>query len=204
MSLWERHGFARLMDWSMRGPEIGRLRARALATAAGHVLEVGFGTGLNLQYYPAAVRSLTALDPLDALRGRVEARIAAAPFPVRRVALAADGRLPFDDTHFDCVVTTWTLCSILDAHAALREMRRVLRPDGRYLFIEHGASDDAGVARWQRRLEPLHKRIAGGCHLTRRIDALIASAGFTLVDYERWVEPGPRVFTAMVRGSARP
>ncbi len=204
MSLWERHGFARLMDWSMRGPEIGRLRARALATAAGHVLEVGFGTGLNLQYYPAAVRSLTALDPLDALRGRVEARIAAAPFPVRRVALAADGRLPFDDTHFDCVVTTWTLCSILDAPAALREMRRVLRPDGRYLFIEHGASDDAGVARWQRRLEPLHKRIAGGCHLTRRIDALIASAGFTLVDYERWVEPGPRVFTAMVRGSARP
>ena len=204
MSLWERHGFARLMDWSMRGPEIGRLRARALATAAGHVLEVGFGTGLNLQYYPAAVRSLTALDPLDALRGRVEARIAAAPVPVRRVTLAADGRLPFDDTHFDCVVTTWTLCSILDAHAALREMRRVLRPDGRYLFIEHGASDDAGVARWQRRLEPLHKRIAGVCHLTRRIDALIASAGFTLVDYERWVEPGPRVFTAMVRGSARP
>ena len=204
MSRWERHGFARLMDWSMRGPEIGRLRARALATAAGHVLEVGFGTGLNLQYYPAAVRSLTALDPLDALRGRVEARIAAAPVPVRRVTLAADGRLPFDDTHFDCVVTTWTLCSILDAHAALREMRRVLRPDGRYLFIEHGASDDAGVARWQRRLEPLHKRIAGGCHLTRRIDALIASAGFTLVDYERWVEPGPRVFTAMVRGSARP
>ena len=204
MSLWERHGFARLMDWSMRGPEIGRLRARALATAAGHVLEVGFGTGLNLPYYPAAVRSLTALDPLDALRGRVEARIAAAPVPVRRVTLAADGRLPFDDTHFDCVVTTWTLCSILDAHAALREMRRVLRPDGRYLFIEHGASDDAGVARWQRRLEPLHKRIAGGCHLTRRIDALIASAGFTLVDYERWVEPGPRVFTAMVRGSARP
>jgi len=204
MSLWERHGFARLMDWSMRGPEIGRLRARALATAAGHVLEVGFGTGLNLQYYPAAVRSLTALDPLDALRGRVEARIAAAPVPVRRVTLAADGRLPFDDTHFDCVVTTWTLCSILDAHAALREMRRVLRPDGRYLFIEHGASDDAGVARWQQRLEPLHKRIAGGCHLTRRIDALIASAGFTLVDYERWVEPGPRVFTAMVRGSARP
>jgi SAM-dependent methyltransferase len=204
MSLWERHGFARLMDWSMRGPEIGRLRARALATAAGHVLEVGFGTGLNLPYYPAAVRSLTALDPLDALRERVEARIAAARVPVQRVALAADGRLPFDDTHFDCVVTTWTLCSIPDAGAALREMRRVLRPDGRYLFIEHGASDDAGVERWQRRLEPLHKRIAGGCHLTRRIDALIASAGFTLVDCDRWVEPGPRVFTAMVRGSARP
>jgi ubiquinone/menaquinone biosynthesis C-methylase UbiE len=192
------------MDWSMRGPEVGRLRARTLAAAEGHVLEVGFGTGLNLPHYPAAVHSLIALDPLDALRGRVEARIAQARMPVRRVALTADGRLPFDDAHFDCVVTTWTLCSIPDAGAALREMRRVLRPEGRYLFIEHGASEDAGVERWQRRLEPLHKRVAGGCHLTRRIDALIASTGFTLVDCERWVEPGPRVFTAMVRGSARP
>lgn len=204
MSLWERHGFPRLMDWSMRGPEVGRLRAQALATAAGDVLEIGFGTGLNLAHYPAAVRSITALDPLDALRERVAARIAAVHIPVQRVALSADGRLPFDDAHFDCVVTTWTLCSIPDAGAALREMRRVLRPEGRYLFLEHGLSDEAGVERWQRRLEPLHKRIAGGCHLTRRIDTLIASAGFTLVDCEHWVEAGPRVFSSMVRGSARP
>jgi SAM-dependent methyltransferase len=123
---------------------------------------------------------------------------------VRRVPPAADGRLPFDDAHFDCVVTTWTLCSIPDAGAALREMRRVLRPDGRYLFVEHGVSDDAGVERWQRRIEPVYKRVAGGCLLTRRIDALITDAGFKLVDCERWVEPGARVFTAMVRGSARP
>lgn len=204
MSLWERHGFPRLMDWSMRGAEVGRLRERALAAAAGEVLEIGFGTGLNLAYYPAAVRSIVALDPLDALRERVAARIAAVRIPVQRVALPADGRLPFDDARFDCVVTTWTLCSIPDAGAALREMRRVLRPEGRYLFLEHGVSDDAGVERWQRRLEPLHKRVAGGCHLTRRIDTLIESAGFTLVDCERWVEAGPRIFSAMVRGSARP
>ncbi len=204
MSLWERHGFARLMDWNMRGPVTGRLRAAALAPAAGDVLEVGFGTGLNLPYYRDAVRSLTALDPLDALRERVDARIAAVRIPVRRVSAAADGRLPFDDARFDCVVTTWTLCTIPDVLTALREMRRVLRPDGRYLFLEHGASDQPRVARWQRRIEPLYKRVAGGCLLTRHIDALIPAAGFTLVDCERWVEPGPRVFTAMVRGSARP
>ena len=204
MSLWERHGFARLMDWNMRGPATGRLRAAALAPAAGDVLEVGFGTGLNLPYYGDGVRSLTALDPLDALRERVDARIAAVRIPVQRVSAAADGRLPFDDARFDCVVTTWTLCTIPDVGAALREMRRVLRPEGRYLFIEHGVSDDAGVERWQRRIEPLYKRVAGGCLLTRRIDTLIADAGFTLVECERWVEPGQRVFTAMVRGSARP
>lgn len=204
MTLWERHGFARLMDWNMRGPETGRLRAAALAPAAGDVLEVGFGTGLNLPHYRDSVRSLTALDPLDALRERVDARIAAARVPVRRVLRAADGRLPFDDARFDCVVTTWTLCTIPDVATALREMRRVLRPDGRYLFLEHGASDQPRVARWQRRIEPLYKRVAGGCLLTRHIDALISAAGFTLVECERWVEPGPRVFTAMVRGSARP
>ena len=204
MSLWERHGFARLMDWNMRGAATDRLRAATLAAARGDVLEVGFGTGLNLPHYPEAVRSLTALDPLDALRRRVGARIAAARVPVRRVPLAADGRLPFDDGHFDCVVTTWTLCSIPDVGAALREMRRVLHPDGRYLFIEHGVSNDAGVARWQRRIEPLYKHVAGGCLLTRRIDTLIADAGFTLVECERWVEQGPRIFTAMVRGSAGP
>jgi len=204
MSLWERHGFARLMDWNMRGPATGRLRAAALAPAAGDVLEVGFGTGLNLPYYGDGVRSLTALDPLDALRERVDARIAAVRIPVQRVSAAADGRLPFDDARFDCVVTTWTLCTIPDVATALREMRRVLRPDGRYLFLEHGVSDQPRVARWQRRIEPLYKRVAGGCLLTRHIDALISAAGFTLVECERWVEPGPRVFTAMVRGSARP
>jgi len=204
MSLWERHGFARLMDWNMRGPATGRLRAAAVAPAAGDVLEVGFGTGLNLPYYRDSVRSLTALDPLDALRERVDARIAAVRIPVQRVSAAADGRLPFDDARFDCVVTTWTLCTIPDVATALREMRRVLRPDGRYLFLEHGVSDQPRVARWQRRIEPLYKRVAGGCLLTRHIDALISAAGFTLVECERWVEPGPRVFTAMVRGSARP
>ena len=204
MSLWERHGFARLMDWNMRGAATDRLRAAVLASASGDVLEVGFGTGLNLPYYRDSVRSLTALDPLDALRERVDARIAAVRIPVQRVSAAADGRLPFDDARFDCVVTTWTLCTIPDVATALREMRRVLRPDGRYLFLEHGVSDQPRVARWQRRIEPLYKRVAGGCLLTRHIDALISAAGFTLVECERWVEPGPRVFTAMVRGSARP
>ena len=203
MGLWERHVFPRLMDWGMRRPELAALRAQALAPAAGDVLEVGFGTGLNLPHYPTALHSLTALDPLDALSPRVAARIAAAPFPVRRVRLPADGRLPFGDASFDCLVTTWTLCSIPDAGAALREMRRVLRPRGRYLFLEHGASDDAATARWQRRVEPLHRRIAGGCHLTRRIDVLVRDGGFAIDELERFVQPGgPRIFSEMFRGSA--
>ena len=136
MGLYARHLFPRLMDWALR--RMGDVRRETLATAHGDVLEVGFGTGLNLRHYPSAVRSLTALDPLDALRDRVEARIAAAAFPVERAHLDASGTLPFPSDHFDCVVTTWTLCSIPDAVAALEEMRRVVRPGGRYLFVEHG------------------------------------------------------------------
>jgi SAM-dependent methyltransferase len=192
------------MDWSMRGEEMGALRREALAGAHGDVLEVGFGTGLNLAHYPPAVRSLTALDPLEALEPRVARRVAAAPFPVRAVGLRADGPLPFEDARFDCVVTTWTLCSIPDPGRALSEMRRVLRPGGRYLFVEHGASDDPATARWQRRVEPLHRRIAGGCHLTRRIDALVAAGGFHLEALERFVVPGPRIYTEMYRGRAMP
>jgi ubiquinone/menaquinone biosynthesis C-methylase UbiE len=201
MGLYAEHVFPRLMDWGMRG--VGPLRDAALAGAHGEVLEVGFGTGLNLAHYSGAVERLVALDPLRALRERVDARIAAAPFPVERVPLPAGGRLPFEDASFDCVVTTWTLCSIDDAEGALREMRRVLRPSGRYLFIEHGESEDLRTRRWQRRQGPLHQRIACGCRLDRRIDALVAQAGFEIRKLDRFVhESGPRIFAEMFRGEA--
>jgi SAM-dependent methyltransferase len=194
------------MDWTLR--RMGELREETLATASGDVLEVGFGTGLNLRHYPSAVRSLVALDPLDALRERVEARIAAAAFPVERAHLRAGGSLPFPSGHFDCVVTTWTLCSIDDAVAALGEMRRVLRPGGRYLFIEHGRSGEESIARWQTRLDPLQRRIGCGCHLDRPIDALVRKGGFTLESVERFVPEGrPRaaaVFETLYRGVATP
>jgi ubiquinone/menaquinone biosynthesis C-methylase UbiE len=202
MGLYARWLHPRLMDRSMR--RHGELRRRVLAAAAGEVLEVGFGTGLNLPHYPAAVRSLAAVDPLDALRERVARRISDAPFPVRLVQLSADGGLPFDDASFDCVVTTWTLCAIPDAVAALREMRRVLRPAGRYLFIEHGLSEHPVTARWQRRLDSLHLRVSR-CHLDRPIEALVREAGFEILALERFVEAGgPRIWSEMYRGLATP
>jgi len=182
---------------------LGELRARALADAQGEVLEAGFGTGRNLRYYPPAVRRVVGLDPMVGLKRRVAERIAAAPFPVERVALAAGGRLPFDDARFDTVVTTWTLCSISDVGAALRELRRVLRPEGVYLFVEHGRSNDPRTLRRQEFWNPLHRRLAGGCELERPIDRLVRDAGFTIVRLARYLHPGgPRIFSEMYEGAA--
>ena len=202
MGFYADHVFPLLLDWTMRA--VDDLREPALAGARGDVLEVGFGTGLNLPHYPGAVRRLVALDPLRALERRVAKRVAAARFPVERVALPADQRLPFQDASFDCIVSTFTLCSIPDAKAALAEMRRVLRPGGVYLFLEHGRSDDPRVARWQERFEPIQRRIACGCHLSRPIDGLVREAGFQMERLERFVQPhAPRIMAEMYRGAAR-
>jgi SAM-dependent methyltransferase len=179
------------------------LRPDTLAQASGEVLEVGFGTGRNLALYPPGVKSLVGLDPLvtDGIAA-VDARVAAARFPVARTALRADGALPFDAGRFDCVVTTWTLCSIPDADAALREMRRVLKPGGRYVFVEHGRSQRASTARWQERLNPLWSRLADGCNINRPIDALVARGGFELTALDRFRGKGPGLFAQMYRGVA--
>lgn len=201
MGFYADHVFPRFMDWGMR--QVDSLRSETLAGARGAVLEVGFGTGLNLRHYPKAVEKVVALDPLRALEQRVSERIAGARFPVERVSRLADDHLPFDDGSFDCVVTTWTLCSVEEPVAALSEMRRVLRDDGVYLFIEHGRSDDPTTARWQRRLNPLQRRIAGGCRLDRPIDELVASGGFEIRGLDRFVhDPGPRALSEMYRGHA--
>ena len=203
MGLYADRIFPRLMEWSMG--RVDDLREEALAPAYGDVLEVGFGTGLNLAHYPPAVKRLLALDPLDSLRARVEERIAVARFPVERVRLAADGGLPFDGGRFDCVVTTWTLCTIPDPVQALREMRRVLRPGGVYLFIEHGRSDAPRVARMQGLLNPIQRRIGCGCELDRPIDALVRAAGLSIERLDRFVPSGgSRMFSEMYRGIARP
>jgi ubiquinone/menaquinone biosynthesis C-methylase UbiE len=201
MTLWDRWVLPHLIEWGMRSVE--DLRAEALAQVHGEVLEIGFGTGLNLPHYPAAVRSLVALDPLDALRDRVDARIERAPFPVERVARRAEARLPFDAGRFDCVVTTWTLCSIADGVAVLEDARRVLKSGGLYAFIEHGRSDDPRTARWQVRLTPIHSRVAGGCRLDRPIDEIVRKSGLALERLDRFVAKGPRIFSEMYRGVAR-
>ena len=195
--LYEQRVFPHLLDWSMRA--MTPYREKTLASAAGDVLEIGFGTGLNLAHYPTAVRSLTGIDPLEALEERVRERIGAVPFPVERHALRADGGLPFESDRFDCVTITWTLCTILDPVAALREMRRVLRPRGALLFVEHGRS----VARWQDRLNRLQNILACGCNLNRRIDALIEEAGFEIETLDRFVaDRAPEILGHFYQGKA--
>ena len=201
MGLYERYVFPHVLDFAMRG--MNPLRAEALAAASGEVLEIGFGTGLNLAYYPPGVKRVHALDPADALPERVAGRIAQARFPVERHHLRADGRLPFGDASFDCVATTFTLCTIPDVPAALAEIRRVLKPGAALLFLEHGRSDSARVARIQDFLDPMWGRIAGGCHLTRRPDALVQSAGLRLDRFDRFRADGPAPFAEMYRGIAR-
>ena len=202
MGLYGRYIFPRILDWTMSLPAVAEQRPRALAEAHGDVLEIGFGTGLNLPYYPAAVARLTAVDPSAALGKRVGRRIDAARMPVETLHHDAVS-LPFDAGRFDCVTTTWTLCSIADVSAALCEIRRVLKPGGRYLFIEHGRSNDAKIARRQDRWNRLHRWIAGGCNLNRPIDRLIDAAGLSITRLERFDLKGvPRRVAPHYLGSA--
>lgn len=191
-----------LLDLAMR--QMNELRPEALSGSHGEVLEVGFGTGLNLAYYPPSVTSLTALDPnvVDGLPA-VERRLSDAPFAVERCPLRADGELPFDSGRFDTIVTTWTLCSIPDPHRALVEMRRILKPGGKYLFIEHGRASLESTARWQDRVNPLWKRLSDGCNVNRSIDEIVEKSGFELDSLERFRHQGPAIFAQMYRGCAR-
>ncbi len=142
------------------------MRDRVCARLSGAVVEVGFGSGLNVPHYPAGVTAIAAIEPSDVAWRLAAERVASSAVPVRRAGF--DGQaLPFEDDTFDSALSTWTLCTIPDVGAALAELRRVLRPDGTLHFVEHGLAPDDSVLRWQRRLEPVQKRLAGGCHLTR-------------------------------------
>ena len=179
------------------------LRADTIREAEGEVLEVGFGTGLNLAYYGPAVKTLVGLDPLDVTDvDKVRARIQNSAFPIERRALRADGGLPFDAGRFDSVVTTWTLCSIPEVRKALREMRRVLKPGGRYVFIEHGRADEDATARWQDRINPLWNRMCDGCNINRKIDRLVEEGGFEMERLDRFRGQGPGIVAQMYRGVA--
>jgi ubiquinone/menaquinone biosynthesis C-methylase UbiE len=205
MSFYAKYIFPRLLDWSLGAPEFGEYRRRALEPARGETLEIGFGTGLNLPYYPEAVTGLTAIDSENMLEDRVVARVAACRFPVTRMRLDAQARLPFEDQTFDTVVTTMTLCSIPDVAAALAEIRRALKTQGRFVFFEHGRSDDPRVARRQDRFNPIQKIIGAGCNMNRKIDELIENAGFEIATLDRFLLPmAPRILAEMYRGVASP
>lgn len=203
MGLYAHYIFPRVLDWALGSPEANEQRQITLARARGNVLEIGFGTGLNLRYYPTGVTKLTALDSEKFRPELVQQRIAKAAMLVERVQLDAGGKLPFADASFDTVVTTWTLCSIANVETALAEMKRVLKPIGEFLFCEHGRSDDEKTAAWQDRLNPLQKVVACGCNMNRAIDRLIQRAGLEIVALDRFLMPNaPRIFSEMYRGIA--
>ena len=203
MGWYTRHIFPRAMDWILRRPTFQQERRLALVPAYGEVLEVGFGTGLNLPHYPPTVTSVVALDPTLALQLRVAQRRAAIHMPITCVQGTAE-MLPFADACFDCVVTTWTLCSIANVGRALQHIQRVLKPGGRYVFLEHGRSDNPRLARWQDLYNPLHKCLAAGCHVNRPIDTLIAQSGMMLLQLECYSVPSmPRLLNRMYRGVAQ-
>jgi ubiquinone/menaquinone biosynthesis C-methylase UbiE len=171
------------------------LRERVCDGLDGDVVEIGFGSGLNIPFYPARVSRVSAVEPADLGWKLAQKRLADAPVPVERSGL--DGQsLPFPDDSFDTALSTWTMCTIPDLDSALAELRRVLKPGGRLHFIEHGLAPDEPVQRWQHRLEPVQKRVFGGCHLTRPIVPLLKNAGFTIRDVDEFYEDSAPKFLA--------
>jgi SAM-dependent methyltransferase len=206
MGLWTDRVVPHLVERSLSTADVMSLRGVACTGLAGRVLELGFGSGLNVGVYPPAVTSIDAVEPSD-LGWRMSAdRRRGALVPVERVGL--DGqRLEAEDASYDAVLSTFTLCTIPEVATALTEVRRVLRPGGALHFLEHGRSPDASVARWQRRLDPLERRVAGGCHLSRDIPALVRSAGLDVVALDAAYLAGPRVgrpWTYVFSGRAVP
>jgi ubiquinone/menaquinone biosynthesis C-methylase UbiE len=185
----------------MNNSEFAAIRARVNAGLTGEVLEVGFGSGLNVPHYPATVTRVRAVDPATLGRKLAAKRVAASRVPIEYVGL--DGQdLPVDSASVDNVLTTWTLCTIPDVERALREICRVLRPGGALHFVEHGRSPEPGVLRWQDRLTPVQRRLAGGCHLNRPIDRLVAGSGLELTGMKNYYMKGPRPLGYLFEGRA--
>jgi ubiquinone/menaquinone biosynthesis C-methylase UbiE len=191
----------RVTEVVMNRADLRPIRDRVAAGLAGEVLEVGFGSGLNVPHYPRAVAKVLAVDPARAGRRLAARRLEVSPVPVEFAGLDGE-QLPWADARFDHVLITWTLCTIPDPARALAEICRVLRPGGTLHFAEHGRSPDRAVARWQDRLTPLQRRFAGGCHLGRPIAQLIAGSGLHIIRMDNYYLQGPKAFGYTFEGRA--
>lgn len=191
MGMYANHVLPRLLNTACGTKDLHELRERACAGLSGDVIEVGFGSGLNVSHYPQAVTRVDAVDPADTSWRMASDRLGRSPIPVHRIGLDAQD-LPAADAAYDAALVTWTLCTIPDARAALLELHRVLKPGGGLHFVEHGLAPDEKVQRFQRRIEPVHRRLFGGCHVTRQIVDLITEAGFTLKELDTFYEKGAR------------
>ena len=201
MGFYEDQVLPRFIDVALGTKRLGHLRERVAAQLDGEVLEVGFGSGRNVPFYPSTVTRVRAVDPATVGRKLAAKRVAASSVPVEYVGLDGED-LPLDDGSVDHVLTTWTLCTIPDVSRALDEVSRVLRPGGSLHFLEHGRSSDAKVVKWQDRMTPLQRRLGGGCHLNRPIDRLITDSPLRISRLENYELPGPKSLGYMYEGVA--
>ncbi len=201
MGVYEERILPRMVELTCGGKDMAKFRRRTVEGLSGTIVEVGFGSGLNAPVYPPEVTEVKAVEPSMLARERSARHTVDTSARVEFVGL--DGaRLPLEDASCDGALSTFTLCTIPDVHAALAELHRVVRPGGRFHFLEHGRAPDESVRTWQRRLEPIQKRVAGGCHLTRDAEALVSEAGFEIVDLERRYVKGPKPFAYFTLGRA--
>jgi ubiquinone/menaquinone biosynthesis C-methylase UbiE len=203
MGFYEEQILPWLIHLSMRQHRLAPYRNRVVSNARGRVLEVGIGSGLNLPFYGNTVAEIIGLEPSPKLVEMANKAARQTPIPLRLIEGTAEA-IPIEDDSVDAVVTTWTMCNILEVQKAVQEMRRVLKPGGRLLFVEHGRASEPRVRWWQDHLTPAWRRLSGGCHLNRAIDELIERAGFRVERLKKGYMQGPKPMTFMYEGSARP
>lgn len=201
MNFYSKVIFPRCLDWAMSSATFSQYRQKLLSKVSGNVLEIGFGTGLNLPYYPNSVEKLTIIDANPGMNALAKKRIQASPISIDNRVLNSEN-LPMADNSFDSVVSTWTLCSIANVEQAIKEIYRVLKPEGKFFFVEHGLSDEPNIQLWQNRLTPLQKVIADGCHLNRNIRRLVEN-NLQITELKEFYDPQiPKILGYLYQGVA--